>query len=104
MTTETDRLEHKLDQHRKLCDLAGCREGLVQKKDLTDCQAKMTKCIENIKSTMQKKSHVLWELGKIILIPGLTALAIYYSSFVRLETEFKYFKAIVLKQLNIEMP
>lgn len=76
MTTRNEYLD-ELKDRRDECIMAGCTSGFVREEDCEKERKDLRTCINNIKNTMQTKTHFLWELGKIILIPILTAAFVF---------------------------
>jgi hypothetical protein len=99
-----DHVLEDLKTQRDICKAAGCHDEFVQNTVFEKYKLEMKGCVEGIKNTMQRKGHVLWEITKFVAIPVLTGLIVYYTSFVKLETEFHYFKIFVCKQLGVPVP
>jgi len=103
---------HELDENvlenlktqKDICKAAGCHDDFVSITMFEKYKAEMKICVDGIKNSMQRKGNIIWEIAKFVAIPALTGLIVYYTSFVRLETEFHYFKIFVCKQLGVPVP
>lgn len=80
---------HIIDQveaKREECEIS-C-SSLWRRRD--ECDAKcdaIMKCIDKIKSTMQTKGNILWEIVKVVAIPFLTGALLYFGAFASLQTK-----------------
>lgn len=99
-----DHVIEDLRTQRDICKAAGCHDEFVSQTSFERYKGEIKTCIDGIKNTMQKKGHILWEITKFVAIPVMTGAVVYYTSFVKLETEFHYFKILVCKHLGIEVP
>ena len=62
-------------------------ENLVTKDQCEKNHSELKLCMTGLKNTMQTKSHYMWELAKVVVIPLLTTALIGWGLFSSLRTE-----------------
>lgn len=102
MTTHNELVE-ELKAKKEECILAGCTNGMLTKQEFELEKGEIMKCIDKIKSTMQTKSHFLWEIAKVIAIPVLTAILIFSALQTKvsmMETNLQKLESLVIQLIQ----
>lgn len=98
-----DEIIAELKLRKDDCELAGCMENLVTKDQCEKNHVELKTCMMGMKNTMQTKSHYLWELAKVVVIPLLTTALIGWGLFSSLRTEVSILSSTVNKLDNSVM-
>ena len=72
-------------------------DGLVRDEDCLKRHDELKNCMGNMKSVMQTKSHYIWEIVKIVAIPLITVIFMWWGLFSGLQQKVQNLDDLVKK-------
>lgn len=101
MTNHSDEIIAELKAKKDGCIIAGCMDDYVKDNDCSKRHNELKGCMGDIKTTMQTKSNIFWELGKVVLIPILTTAFVF--GILQSKVETLTYNVNKLERLVIEL-
>lgn len=96
MTTH-DEFIAELKATREDCQIAGCTNNMVTKDQCEDNHKGLKLCMTGLKDTMQTKNSFVWEIIKVIGIPLLTFVFMWWGLFSGIQAKMQAMDEIVKK-------